>query len=154
LPGAQIPGDWELIDEQSPRAGEQQLELYHELNSEAIGRIVGLSATRFDDAASAAASVDRAIVQARNVGQPGWTLENLGDGPAVAFVYRVAETDLRDRFGFAADALGETVMVRVDRYVLTVQVGGPAEQLDEVDALAAQLTELQLSRAQSAIARP
>src|SRR5579872_422078 len=154
LPGTEIPGDWELVDEQSLKGGDQQLELYHELNTSAIGRIVGLSATRFDDPPSAAASVDKAILQARNIGQPGWTLDNLGDGPAVAFVYRVAETELRDRFGFASDALGETVMVRVDRFVLTVQVGGPAEQLDNVDALAAQLTELQLSHAQSAMSPP
>ena len=154
LPGAQIPGDWELVDEQSLRAGDQQLELYHELNTDSIGRIVGLSVARFDDPSAAATAVDRAIVQARNVGRPGWTLDDLGDGPAVVFVYRVAETDLRARFGFAPDALGETVMVRLDRYVLTVQVGGPSEALDEVDSLAARLTELQLSHVQSALGRP
>jgi hypothetical protein len=154
LPGSQIPGDWELIDERSFRAGDQQLELYHELSTDSIGRIVGLSVTRFDDASTAAASVDQAIVQARNIGRPGWTLDNLGDGPAVAFVYRVAETDLRDRFGFSLDALGETVMVRVDRYLLTVQVGGPAEDLDQVDSLAARLTELQLTHVHSALGQP
>ena len=154
LPGSDIPGDWELIDQQSLKAGDQELDLYHEIQtpSSPPGRIVGLAVARFADPASAATSLDNSITQARNAGQPGWTLDNLGDGPAVAFVYRVAETQLRERFGFDSDALGETVMVRVDRYLLTVQVGGQAAALPDVDKLAAQLSELQISRVRGALA--
>ena len=152
LPGTQIPGDWELVDQRPSTAGDQQLNLYHELNTESPGRIVGLSVKRYDDAPAAAASIDAAIAQSRSVGQPGAIFDNLGDGPAVAFIYRIAETQLREQFGYASDALGETVLMRVDRYILTVQVGGPSADLEQVDSLAAQLAELQVSRVQTAIA--
>src|SRR5579859_619263 len=65
LPGSAIPGNWELVDQQAGRSGQQELDLYHELQTDAPGRIVGLAVTRYDDVAAAAASMDSTISQAR-----------------------------------------------------------------------------------------
>jgi hypothetical protein len=152
LPGVDIPGDWELVDQRSLKAGEQQLNLYHELKPDPPGRIVGLGVARFDDAAAATASLGTVVSQARDAGRPGSPVDNLGDEPGVAFIYQIIEPQVRGRFGFDQDALGETVLIRVDRYLLTVQVGGPSSMLPDVDALALELSQRQVSYVRDALA--